>query len=151
SFLSGFLPINSLPEIIKDSMTLKLSSGDWLDGESSVRTSIFAIYPTASAVTAFLLFFFSTLEDRLFSKKFLFLLILSSILIVSTHSRMPLAMLFLYLVLVVFFESKFVTKTIFITLFILMIISASPFLVDFMNFVVLSRESSSSLRKGGIE
>lgn len=110
------------PQLVTDSLRLKIFSKDWFLGSSNNRNAIFSPYSTATAAVSIILFAFVTLQTKVLSRDFLFWASITIICVLSTYSRLLIVIFLIYLLLISLLEVRsgkvrflIITLSIFVT------------------------------------
>jgi len=146
SLLGFVVNADSFPQLMRDSIKLKIMSKDWFDGSSSVRNSFLSPYSTATAATSLVLFSFVSIGQRVLSIKFFFWVVAAFIAIASTYSRLVTLLFMIYLLILLVLNLESHRKMAFSATITVVLLLMLPFLIDFVITVNEMRQGSSNIR-----
>lgn len=144
SLLGHMLNVDSFPQLVRDSIHLKIMSKDWFDGAQSVRNALFSPYSTATAALSLMLFGIITIGERVASLRFCFWVLLCFVAILSTYSRLVTVLFVFYVLLLIILNTK--QKVLLTVSAVMMVLLLIPFLYDFFVIVNQMRQGSSNIR-----
>lgn len=137
---------DKFPQLIKDTLVLKIMAKDWFDGASSVRNSIFSPYSTATAALSLLLFGIITIGKKLPSIRFFVWFFVCLIAIFSTYSRLVIFLFMGYCCLLFLFNLKLERRLLVTLISLVMMALALPIFFKVWNMVNEMRQGSSDIR-----
>ncbi len=146
SLLARFINVYSLPQLLIDSIDLKIFTSDWFDGGSSVRNAFLFPYATATAAVAMISFSYITLNEKPTSKTFLFWVLITFCCILSTYSRMLISLFLVYLLIIYVAEFKKNLRVTALILGLFLLIVLGPLIITIWNQLNELRSGSSAIR-----
>ncbi|TPV53844.1 hypothetical protein FJ444_20150 [Aestuariibacter sp. GS-14] len=146
SLLAKAINVNSMPQLIVDSTVLKVFTSDWFDGGSSVRNAILSPYATATAAVSIMLFTIITLKSNVKSLEFTIWALITLICVISTFSRLLVALYLLHLLVLYSSELKRSLKIYLIMIFATLCILTFPMLLKAWSEINNLRSGSSAIR-----
>ena len=149
SFMGSLIDLSFTPKIIMDSSLIKLTARDWLFGSASIRTSVFGVYPNATAALMLLLVPLNIfLYKKTLLKKYLISSMLGALCILLTASRLSIfAFIFSYLISYIIYDKKIAQKFIIIIFFSIFFV----FNISNFDFLLNARSGSTITRFSVIE